>query len=173
MFKHSLTALAMAAAAGLTTLPAVAQSRASPASPPTSDWGRYIGAGVGDSDLDTALRVFGGAAINQTFGWEVQYYDFGASSNRGVTTEAWALGGSVLAQVPLIPNLSAFGKLGAYYVKDEVTAPFSRASDSNVELAVGLGVRYALTPTISVRAEFESIGGAGGDVLSVAAQFRF
>jgi opacity protein-like surface antigen len=170
MLKFSLAALGIAAAA-LAALPAAAQTRGATAQ--TSDWGRYVGAGVGDSDLDTALRVFGGAAINQTFGWEVQYYDFGSSSNRATTTEAWALGGSLVAQVPLIPNLSAFGKLGAYYVKDEVRTPFSSASDSNLELAVGIGVRYALTPVISVRAEFESIGGAGGDVISVGAQFRF
>jgi opacity protein-like surface antigen len=172
MIKQGLLAAAVAAA--VFAAPTVsAQSRAGAPTAAASDWGRYIGAGVGDSDLDTALRVFGGAAINQTFGWEVQYVDFGSSSNRSVTTEAWALGGSLIAQLPLIPSLSAFGKLGAYYVKDEVRSPFSRASDSNVELGIGLGVRYAITPVISVRAEFESIGGAGGDMISVGAQFRF
>jgi opacity protein-like surface antigen len=168
MFKPLVAAVLLATGA-VAALPADAQSRA--ASP--GDWGTYVGAAIGDSDLDTTLKLFGGASVTQNWGWEASYIDFGSRDIRGVTTEAWGLGAALVGVLPLNQGFSAFGKLGAYYVKSEARTAFARVSDSDVELGAGVGLRYAVTPQVSLRLEFESIGGEGGDVVSVGVQARF
>lgn len=169
-----LLAATLVAASSLAALPAQAQSRTAPAGCTLCDWGTYLGASIGDSDLDTALKVFVGSAVTPNLGWEVSYIDFGSDERpRGVTTDAWGFGASLVGVLPLNYGISAFGKLGAYYVKSEVRAPFARASDSDVELGAGVGLRWAVNNAFSLRVEFESIGGEGGDVFSVGVQARF
>ena len=49
------------------------------------------------ADLDTALKVFVGSAVTPNLGWEASYIDFGSKeAPRGVTTEAWGLGASLV-----------------------------------------------------------------------------
>ena len=169
-----LLAATLVAASALAALPAHAQSRTAPGGCAKCDWGTYLGASLGDSDLDSALKIFGGAAVTPNFGWEASYIDFGdRESPRGVTTEAWGIGASLVGVLPMNYGLSAFGKLGAYYVKAEVRTPFTEVSDSDVELGAGVGLRWALNNTFSLRLEYESIGGEGGDVFSIGAQARF
>jgi len=161
-----LVAAAILAAGSLALLPAHAQPRA-------TDWGNYVGAAIGDSDLDTTLKLYGGQSVTPQWGWEASLIDFGSRSHRSVTTEAWALGASAVGMLALSPQVSAFGKVGIYYVDSEVRAPAFLVSDSSLELGAGVGVRFALTPQASLRVEFESIGGEGGDVISIGAQLRF
>ena len=169
-----LLAATLVAASALATLPAHAQGRTAPAGCTKCDWGTYLGASIGDSDLDTSLKGFVGSAVTPNFGWEAGSIDFGEKeAPRGVTTEAWALGASLVGVLPLNYGISAFGKLGAYYVKSEVRAPFVRAADSDVELGAGVGLRWAINDQFSLRVEFESIGGEGGDLFSVGVQARF
>jgi OOP family OmpA-OmpF porin len=165
MLKPIATSLLLAAGA-LAALPAQAQVRG-------TDWGTFIGASIGDSDLDTTLKLFGGQLLTPNWGWEASFIDFGSQTNRSTTTEAWALGGSLLGVLPLNAQFSAFGKLGAYYVKSEVSNPAGSVSDSSVELGAGVGLRFAINPQFSLRLELESIGGEGGDVVSLGAQLRF
>jgi OOP family OmpA-OmpF porin len=160
-----LAALAVASTA-IVALPAQAQSRG-------TDWGTFVGASIGDSDLDTTLKLYGGQLITPNWGWEASYIDFGSESNRSTTIEAWAVGAALLGVLPLSPQFSAFGKLGVYYVDSEVRNPATVVSDSSAELGAGVGLRFALNPQFSLRAEFESIGGEGGDVVSVGLQVRF
>ncbi|MCU0938965.1 MAG: outer membrane beta-barrel protein [Burkholderiaceae bacterium] len=165
MIKPIAASLVLAAGT-LAALPAQSQVRG-------TDWGSFIGASLGDSDLDTTLKLFGGQLLTPNWGWEASYIDFGSKTNRSTTTEAWALGGGLLGVLPLSAQFSAFGKLGAYYVKAEVRNPATRVSDSSVELGGGVGLRFAINPQFSLRLELESIGGEGGDVVSVGAQVRF
>jgi hypothetical protein len=58
-------------------------------------------------------------------------------------------------------------------VKAEVRNPATSVSDSSVELGGGVGLRFAINPQFSLRLELESIGGEGGDVVSLGAQVRF
>jgi hypothetical protein len=138
-----------------------------------SDWGNYVGASIGDSDLDTALKLFGGQGLTQHWGWEASFIDFGSRTSGAVTTEAWGLGASLVGVLPLSPQFSAFGKAGVYYVDAEVSRPGSNVSDSDIELGIGVGLRFAINQQFSLRLEFESIGGEGGDVVSFGAQMRF
>jgi OOP family OmpA-OmpF porin len=162
----SLLAATLLAAGSIVALPTNAQTRG-------NDWGSYLGASIGDSDLDTTLKLFGGQGVAQYWGWEASYIDFGSRTNGNTTTEAWGLGASVVGVLPLSPQFSAFGKLGAYYVDAEVNRPGSSVSDSEVELGIGVGLRFAIGQQFSLRLELESIGGEGGDVVSFGAQYRF
>jgi OOP family OmpA-OmpF porin len=166
MMSKTLLAAALMAAGSLTAGQVDAQVRG-------NDWGNYLGASIGDSDLDTTLKIYGGQGVAQYWGWEASYIDFGSRTNGSVTTEAWGLGAALVGVLPLNPQFSAFGKLGAYYVDAEVSRPGSNVSDSDVEAGIGVGLRFAINPQFSLRLEFESIGGEGGDVFSLGAQFRF
>lgn len=154
-------------ASALLAAPAYAQGG------PGTAWGTYLGASVGDSDLDTALKVYVGSSVTPNFGWEATYIDFGSLTRGNATTDAWGLGMSLVGVLPLNAGFSAFGKLGAYYVKSEVRGPVFRTSGSDVELGAGIGLRYAFNPQFALRLELESIGGEGGDVISVGVQARF
>jgi len=165
MIKPIVASLALAAGS-LASFPADAQVRG-------ADWGTFIGASVGESDLDTTLKLYGGRLLTPNLGWEASYIDFGAQTSRGMTTEAWALGGALLGVLPIDARFSAFGKLGAYYVKSEARSPLFSVSDSSVELGAGVGMRFAVTEQFALRLELESIGGEGGDVISIGAQMRF
>jgi hypothetical protein len=54
-----------------------------------------------------------------------------------------------------------------------VRAPTFTLSDTSLELGAGVGVRFTLSPQVSLRVEVETIGGEGGDLISLGAQFRF
>ena len=164
--RKSWLLAALVAATPFFTTPVQAQVRG-------ADWGTFIGASIGDSDLDTSLKLYGGQLVTQNWGWEAAYIDFGARTNRAVTTEASAVGVSLLGVLPLTQTVSGFGKIGVYYVDTEVSTPVSFRSDSDIELGVGVGLRLAINPQFSLRLEFESIGGEGGDLVSIGAQLRF
>lgn len=164
--SKSLLAATLLAAASLVALPSHAQVRG-------NDWGNYIGASVGDSDLDTTLKLYGGQGLAPNWGWEASFLNFGSRTSGTTTTEAWALGASLVGVLPLSPQFSAFGKLGAYYVDAEVRSPSRTVSDSDIEAGIGVGLRFSINPQFALRVELESIGGEGGDVVSFGAQVRF
>jgi hypothetical protein len=179
MLKKTLPVALLALAFAATADAQSARGRAGPQSAPGS---AYLGASVGDSDLDTALKLFIGDQVGPHVGWEAAYVDFGdktwvRSSGTSNSVEAWGLGASIVGHLPFNSQFSGFAKLGAYYVKGETTVrtPFgaSSSSDSDVELAAGVGLRLALNRQLSLRAEFESYGGEGGDLVSVGLQFHF
>jgi OOP family OmpA-OmpF porin len=164
----------LAVTASIAAQPVLAQ--AGRGAPAADTWGTFIGASLGDSDYDTGFKLFAGQQFHRNFAWEVQYTDFGDRSERrfGTTVDAsaWALGGSLVGLLPVSPEFSLFGKLGAHYVKVKYSAPGISSSDSDVDLGVGAGLSYRITPQLALRAEIEDIGDPG-DMISVGIQFRF
>jgi hypothetical protein len=132
----------------------------------------YIGAAVGDTDLGTGLRAFGGASITQVFGWEAQLTSFGSQTlaNTNCRQSAWSLGGSGTAKAPLSAVIAVYGKAGLHHVRSKFSGCGS-ASGSDIELGVGAGLIWQFSPKAGLRVEFESIGGTGGDFISVGLQF--
>lgn len=173
MIKRTHWLAAMAAAATIAASPVHAQTgRAAHA----DNWGTFLGASIGDSDFDTGFKLFGGQQFHRHFAWEVQYTDFG---DRGAPpfgptakTSAWALGGSLVGLLPVSADFSLFGKLGAHYTKVKISGPGVGRSNSDVELGIGAGLSYRLTPQLTLRAEVEDIGDPG-EMISVGLQFRF
>ncbi len=131
----------------------------------------YVGAAIGDTDLGTGVRAFGGAAITPIFGWEAQLTNFGSHRLANNCKEsAWALGGAGTAKAPLSNVISVYAKAGAHYLKSRYSGCTS-ANGSDIELGVGVGLLWQFSPKAALRVEFESIGGVGGDFISVGIQF--
>jgi hypothetical protein len=140
--------------------------------------GPYVGVSVGDaSDVGTAVKLYGGAPVSNVWGWEAQYTDFGSVTEPtpfgSAKASAYALGLSLMGYLPMQSNLSAFGKIGVHYVKAKARLAGVSASDTSTEAGVGVGLLWQVNPQWGLRAEFENIGGSGGNVLTVGAQLRF
>lgn len=164
-------------AAGIAGVLAAGQGQAQMRAATGNDsWGTYVGAGVGDSDFDTTLKVFGGQQFHANLAWEAQFVNYGERRDRRVgdpfEQSAWSAGGSLLGLVPLTPEFSVFGKLGLHYVKVRAKAAGVSRSDSDIDIGLGLGGRFRINNQFSVRLEFEDVGDAG-DLVSASVQYRF
>lgn len=137
--------------------------------------GPYIGVAVGDTDLDTAIRVFGGGQLTNIFGIEGQIASYGSRTyQQGLFTykdSAWAAGVYGTASMPVVTNLSVFGKLGVNYFRMKSNGPGGSVQDGSAELGIGVGIKWQFVPQAALRADFENIGGSGGDIISVGVQF--
>lgn len=75
---------------------------------------------------------------------------------------------SVLAHIPLSPQLSLFGKASANLLKVEFEAPGITEDDTGFHLGVGAGLGYQVSDQLGLRATFErlmvtDVGGSDGD----------
>ena len=131
---------------------------------------KYVGGAIGNANHGTGIRVFGGAPITHVFGWEAELTSFSARSAGGQTisgSSTWSLGAAATARVPLSPEFSAYGKAGPHYL------PASGAgATGSLELAIGVGLVWHISPKTALRFEIESIGGAPGGLTSVGVEVR-
>jgi len=140
--------------------------------------GAYAGISIGDAaDFGTVVKLYGGAPLDPRFGWEVQYTDFGSVNEQTpfgtAKASASALGGSLVGHLPLQTNLSGFGKIGVHFVNAKASLAGVSASDTSTELGFGVGLLWQVAPQWGLRAEFENIGGSGGNLITVGAQIKF
>jgi len=191
--------LIVGVAAALIALPAAAQSGLS---------GFYVGAGAGHSkakdwcavggfdtcdDKKTAWKVFGGYQFAPNFAVEAGYANLGKfTASFGPETEeakvsAWEA--SLLGGVPILSQLSIFGRLGVYRAHVEDTDNlFGTFKHDNTDFTYGLGLGFGLTRNLGVRAEWQRYYKVGGgetalgagvgeksdvDVFSINALLRF
>ncbi|MBC7500175.1 MAG: outer membrane beta-barrel protein [Herminiimonas sp.] len=121
---------------------------------------------------DTGYKVFGGYQFTPNFAIEGGYFDLGNFDYRSVTTPLGAFNGTsrvkglnldLVGTLPITDRFSAFGRVGAAYArtKSEFTStgavPFNATNRNrnDTDLKVGLGLQYAFTDALSVRAEIE------------------
>jgi OOP family OmpA-OmpF porin len=198
MIKSSWVA-AMGFAAALVALPAAAQ---------VGMGGFYVGAGLGQSkakdwcggggfdscdDKKTAWKVFGGYQITPNFAVEAGYTKLGKfTASFGPETEeakvtAWEA--SLLAGVPIMNQLSIFGRLGVYRATvEDVDNIFGTFKHDNNDFTFGFGLGYDFTRNLGVRGEWQRYSKVGGgetalgagvgqksdvDVLGISALWRF
>ena len=158
-------------------------------------WG-YVGANAGQSKFktdcheffncdkkDTAFRVYAGGRMNEIFGLEVGYTDFGKISASGGETEAWAIPISLTAGTPLGERFGIFGKLGGLYGRTDVSADpttlFDTGHKSGWGWTYGAGATFAITPALQLRADYDRykldfVGGRQDiDMVSAGLQLRF
>ena len=150
-----------------------------------------------DDDRSTGFKVFGGYQINKNFAVEGGYFDLGKFGYTATTVPAGTLNGNIKLKglnldlvgiVPLTEKFSVFGRAGLNYAQARdsfsgtgavlVTNPSPRKNDTNYKL--GLGVQYALSESLAVRAEAEryrvndAVGNRGHiDLVSVGLIYRF
>lgn len=193
--KKALLGLGIMAAA--TALPAAAQMSAPSLSSAyvgvsigqskAKDWCNGIaGTGVSCDDEDTAWKVFAGYQFHRNFAAELGYTKMGkVTASLGTLREeakatAWEI--SALGAWPVTEQFSVFGRLGLYRaeVKDETNFA-GNVEHTNNDLTYGLGLQFAFTRNVAVRAEWQRYADVGGgdidksnvDVIGISALWKF
>ena len=150
-----------------------------------------------DDDRDTGYKLFGGYQFNKNFALEGGYFDLGKFGYTATTVPAGTLSGNIKLKglnldavgiLPITEKFSAFGRVGVNHAQTtgsfagtgavSVLNPNPSKRDTNYKF--GLGLQYAITEALSVRAEAEryrvndAVGRKGHiDLLSVGLVYRF
>ncbi|MDD2919484.1 outer membrane beta-barrel protein [Rhodoferax sp.] len=152
---------------------------------------------IEDNDRDRGYKLFGGFQYNKYLAVEAGYFDLGRFGFVANTSPTGTLSGDIKARgfnldavgiLPITDKFSAFGRVGVTYADTKgafagtgavnVLDPSPSARDTN--LKVGLGVQYAFTEALSLRAEIEryrindAVGNKGDiDLASIGLVYRF
>jgi OOP family OmpA-OmpF porin len=159
--------------------------------------GGFSTSSIIDEDRDRGYKIFGGYQINKNFAFEGGYFDLGKFGFTATTVPAGTLSGNIRLQglnldavgtLPVTEKFSVFGRVGANYAEARdafsgtgsvsVLNPNPSKRDTNLKL--GLGLQYALTESLAMRAEVEryrindAVGNKGDvDLVSVGLVYRF
>ncbi|MEY2686159.1 MAG: hypothetical protein RL375_357 [Pseudomonadota bacterium] len=155
----------------------------------TGSWltggGLVIGGAVGSTDYGTGFKGQVGSGgtglqlgpVPGLWRWEAQLQSFGSENyvQFGSTFKrsAWSLGASLMPQLPLLPGVNAYAKLGLHYLSSHASGPGLSTTTSGFKPGIGAGLRWQAHPRIGVRLEYENIGSSGGDVVSVGVEMPF
>lgn len=157
----------------------------------------FSSASISDENRDRGYKIYGGYQFNKNFALEGGYFDLGKSGFTASTVPAGTLTGHIQLRglnldavgiLPITDKFSAFGRVGVNYAEASdaftgtgsvnVTNPNPSKRDTNLKL--GLGLQYALTDALSLRAEVEryriddAVGNKGDvDLVSVGLVYRF
>jgi len=152
---------------------------------------------IADENRDTGYKIYGGYQFNRYLAVEGGYFDLGKFGYRATTVPGGTLTGEIklrginldlVGTLPITEKFSVFGRVGANYAeaRDSFAGTGSvHVLDANpnkreTNAKLGLGVQYALTNALSLRAEVEryrindAIGNRGDiDLASVGLVYRF
>ena len=152
---------------------------------------------IEDNDRDRGYKLFGGYQVNKNFAVEAGYFDLGQFGFVANTTPTGTLNGDIKVRglnldavgiLPITKKFSAFGRLGVTYARTKgsfagtgaVNVLNPNPSERDANLKVGLGVQYAFTDALSLRAEIEryrindAVGNKGDvDMASIGLVYRF
>lgn len=160
----------------------------------------FEGATTSVDDKDTAFRAFGGYRFHRNFAAELGYVDLGRFELRssvlptGTLESRMRIRGadlSVLGLLPLGDRWTIFGRVGVLSARTQSSfsgsgsvRPVGDASDESERSTgalYGLGVMAAITPNLSVRAEYTEHRKLGDDLsgefkaqtITAGLQYRF
>lgn len=158
----------------------------------------YVDLGVGRSEFslsnglggfnadkrDNAYSLRAGSYVNNVFGMEVGYTDFGNINRGGGSTKANGLNLSLIGKFPLSEQFNILGKLGTTYSRTEVSAAalsgLATGKEDGFKVSYGLGVEFNFTPQWSAVMQYEEhkmkfVGGETDRVglTSLSARYRF
>jgi OOP family OmpA-OmpF porin len=166
------------------------------------DDGRIIGVppatvtGTSSDDRDTSYKLYGGYQFHRNFAVEGGYFDLGRF-NYGYTTAGGAFSGDtryrglnldLVGTLPVWDRLSVIGRVGAAYTRQRTSISTTGGlpdmggsrTDNSWGPKVGVGLEYAFTPSLAVRAEWEryrireGVRGRGDvDVATIGLVYRF
>lgn len=151
---------------------------------------------ITNDDRDTGYKIYGGYQINKNFAVEGGYFDLGKFGYTATTVPAGTLSGNIklkglnldlVGTLPITEKFSAFGRVGVNYAQARdsfagtgavvVVNPNPSKRDTNYK--VGLGLQYAFTESLAMRAEVEryrindAIGNKGDiDLVSVGLLYQ-
>ena len=132
----------------------------------------FTNASISDHNRDTGYKVFGGYRFNPHWALEASYFDLGQYRFDASTTPAGTLSGAVrlrglaldaVLTAPLTDKFSVFGKLGAHTTEASdnfagsgaVSVANTSPSKTELNAKIGIGMQYAFTDALAVRAELE------------------
>jgi opacity protein-like surface antigen len=135
--------------------------------------------GFNCKDTEPAVALNGGYQINDKFGVELAYADYGQAKTSGllfgstlnITEKITGFRVSGTAAYPLSSALTINGKLGISSVEINASTtitpgtPIPSYTASSTSLAYGLGIQYALSKAIAVRVQYENLGKTGDQTL--------
>lgn len=157
----------------------------------------FSGVSIADENRDLGFKVFGGYQFNKNFALEGGYFDLGKFGFMANTTPAGTLSGNIRLKglnldavgiLPLTEKFSVFGRIGANYAQatdsfagtGAVSVLNPNPSTRETNLKLGVGLQYALTESLAMRAEVEryrindAVGNKGDvDLVSVGLLYRF
>ena len=132
--------------------------------------GYSINSASGD-DRDTGGKLYGGYRLSRNFAVEAGYFDLGRFDYLYNTTPAGSLNGNLRVRglnldlvgiLPVSDRFSVFGRAGAAYTQARSSfgssggVPLaSSRNEKDTNLKLGVGVQYAFSDRLSVRAELE------------------
>ena len=152
---------------------------------------------LADDDRSTGFKAFGGYQFDKNFSMEGGVFSLGRFGYHAITTPAGTLDGQakfrglnldLVATLPVTGSFSVFGRAGLTYAeaKDRfastgaVVVNDPNPSERAANWKAGVGLQYAFTPALSLRAELEryrikdAVGNKGDiDLASVGLVFRF
>jgi len=157
----------------------------------------FTSVSISNDDRDIGYKLFGGYQFNKNFALEGGYFNLGQFAYTATTVPPGTLIGDIKLQglnldavgtLPITEKFSVFGRVGVNYAeaKDSfggtgavhVTNPNPSKRDTNYKFGVGL--QYALTESLAMRAEVEryrindAVGNKGDiDLVSVGLIYRF
>lgn len=153
--------------------------------------GFYIGGSLGEATnevdefkgSDTAFKLSGGYSFNEYLAAEVAYVDAGTQEDNigavKIENESSGVIASAVLRLPLGESFALFGKLGYAFYDSEATARLGslseRESDSDEDLAYGVGIEMAVWGGLRLRAEYEAVDVSDGDfqLVSAGAVYKF
>ena len=150
-----------------------------------------------DDDRSIGAKLFGGYQFNRNFAVEGGVFSLGKFGYQATTTPTGTLNGEakvrglnldLVGTLPITGKFSVFGRAGVAYAETKdtfrgtgmvvVTNPNPSVRAANWK--AGLGLQYAFTPALSVRAEVEryrindAVGNRGDiDMASIGLVYRF
>ncbi|EJN03746.1 outer membrane beta-barrel protein [Herbaspirillum sp. YR522] len=175
------------------------------AAPLEAGW--YLGAGIGrashavspgfppDTRMDNqgnAYRLYGGYQFNRYLMLETAYIDLGSvkvdSPTEYARIKARAMTFGVIGMLPVWSGFSLTGKLGLASLNADAEAGTksgssrSESSATRATMLAGVGLRYTITPNITVRADYDHMqktgifargGKLGNHMMSLGVDYRF
>jgi OOP family OmpA-OmpF porin len=125
--------------------------------------GLYVGGGVGLPDYHssingvagggsgTGLKLYGGYQFNPNFALEAGAFELGHIDNSSGRANARGAFVDAVGFYPLNERLSLLGSAGIAHGRWDTT----NGDDSSPALKLGAGVQYALSNSVSLRAQYE------------------
>ena len=130
--------------------------------------------GIAFKKTDTAFRLGAGYQINKNFGVEANYTDFGKLTGTAtvlglpvsLSSPGTGYGVAVMGTLPMTDSFAFTGKVGIESVTFKTNVSviglnIIAASASKTNATFGVGIKYNLTPTVALRAQYEDFGTVG------------
>lgn len=161
-----------------------------------ADGNFYLGGSVGSASLDeqfdgfdvntdsTAFRLVAGWQFNDYFSLEGGYHSFGKFEQRfpndgtplniSLRADGFTLGAT--GTIPLADRLALYGRVGSFFWDGNAEINnMTQARPEDTNLFFGAGVKYALTESLSLVADWSDyqLEDTSSDVLSLGLTFSF